>query len=57
MGKCCVCGGEADFLAHGIWWCEKHKSMLEGKSGKIQKAAPNSAETGQSSIDLNLNWV
>jgi len=55
MPMCCVCGKEAEYLYHGMWWCKSHKPREEedtSKSpGKINR------EAKQPSNNLELKWV
>ncbi|KXB08950.1 hypothetical protein AKJ55_00230 [candidate division MSBL1 archaeon SCGC-AAA382M17] len=42
---CCVCGKEAVYLYHGLWWCERHYGMLDTKGGTGIPAARAIKET------------
>lgn len=67
LAKCCICGREASFLAHGMWWCEDHQKLVSDKTQqkttkktktqKIPVSEPKQPTNSQISIELGLKWV
>jgi len=55
MGKCCICGKEAPYLLHGMWWCENHREMAS--KNPEEKPKPAVRETPSTENDLDLEWV
>lgn len=56
MGKCCICGREGSFLAHGMWWCEEHYHMVEEDPEPIAPK-PENNPGNRNTVDLGLEWV